>query len=291
MSKIADKKIESFTRLKGWAHMDFATVIGLVVGLLSLVFGFLLEGGSLSALFKVTAALIVFGGTIGAVIISFPGSTLKKIPFILKYAFVNKKSHPEDVIDQLVNLANISRREGLLALEGAKEEFEDDEFLSTGVQLIVDGVDSEMIEDILNRDIELYEQHILSIAKVFEAAGGFAPTMGIIGTVMGLVHVLGNIDKPGNLGPAIAVAFIATLYGVASANVIYLPLYNKIKARLAQDILIREIQAEGLISIQYGENTMLLRKKLLAFLDSDGKERVENHLDHSGSYQEVESNE
>lgn len=271
--------------------MDFATVIGLIVGLLSLIFGFMWEGGSLSALLKATAALIVFGGTIGAVIASFSGSTLKKIPFILKYAFVNKKNHPEDAIDQLIHLANISRREGLLALEGEKETFEDDEFLSTGVQLIVDGVDSEMIEDILNRDIELYEQHVLSIAKVFEAAGGFAPTMGIIGTVMGLVHVLGNIDKPGNLGPAIAVAFIATLYGVASANVIYFPIYNKIKARLAQDVLIREIQAEGLISIQYGENTMLLRKKLLAFLDSDGKERMEIHLDNSGSYQEAEKNE
>ncbi|MBM7646992.1 chemotaxis protein MotA [Scopulibacillus daqui] len=252
--------------------MDFATVIGFIVGIASLILGFLLEGGSIGSLFQMTAVLIVFGGTIGAVIISFPFGALKKIPFILKYAFFDKSSQPNEVIEQLTEMANISRREGLLALEAQKELYEHDEFLSNGIQMIVDGVDSEMVEDILNKDIELYEENILSVGRIFEAAGGFAPTMGIIGTVMGLVQVLGSLNDPENLGSSIAVAFIATLYGIASANVFYLPLFNKIKARLAQELLIRDIQVEGLMSIQNGENTTILRKKLMAFLAEDKRQ-------------------
>lgn len=279
--------------------MEVSTVIGLLVGVLSLLAGFLLEGGSFGALFKVTALLIVFGGTIGAVIISFPGKTLKKIPFIIKYAFVKPKADPSETIEQLIGLANISRREGLLALESELEKFSDDDFMSNGVQMVVDGVDSDVIDDILNRDIELYEQQILSMGRMFEAAGGFSPTMGIIGTVMGLVHVLGSLTNPGNLGPAIAVAFIATLYGVSGANIIFLPIFNKIKANLAKDVLIRQIKAEGILSIQFGENTLILRKKLFAFLSPEEREKVETRLEGSagesewseGSYQEAASHE
>jgi len=251
--------------------MDLATVIGLLLGILSLIIGFVLEGGTLSSLVEGTAAMIVFGGTIGAVILSTPLKTLKRIPFILKYAFFEKRIKPEETIEKLVSLANISRREGLLALEGQIEEVGDNEFLKDGIQMIVDGAEAEMIEDILNRKIERYEEEILSIGKMFESAGGFAPTMGIIGTVMGLVHVLGSLDDPSKLGPSIAVAFIATLYGVSSANVIYLPIYNKIRARLQQEIVNMELQAEGLMSIQYGENSTILKSKLSAFLDSNGK--------------------
>ncbi|GAY78549.1 flagellar motor protein [Sporolactobacillus inulinus] len=258
--------------------MDVATVIGLLVGLLSLVVGFLLEGGELIALLKITAFLIVFGGTIGAVIVSFPGKVLAKVPFILKYAFQGKKERPDDTVIQLIHLANISRREGLLALEGEQDSFEKDPFMANGIQMVVDGVDSDAIDDILNRDIDLYEQKILSIGRIFEAAGGYAPTMGIIGTVMGLVHVLGSLENATELGPAIAVAFIATLYGVGSANVIYLPLYTKIKNNLAGELMIRQLKTEGILSIQYGENTMILKKKLYAFLSEDECRKVEQQL-------------
>lgn len=263
-------------RFKGWSVMDLTTIIGLIVGIASLIVGFVLEGGVLGALIEGTAALIVFGGTIGAIIISFPSSVLKEVPRAVKYAFFKEPNKPEEMIQKIVELANLSRREGLLALESQVEELENDEFLLTGIQLIVDGVDAESIEDILNRDIELREQNVLSIGRVFESAGGFAPTMGIIGTVMGLVHVLGSLEKPDTLGPSIAVAFIATLYGVASANLIYLPLYGKIKGRLAQEVLIKEIQIEGLLSIVNGENTTLLKNKLTSFLDSNGKRRLSN---------------
>ncbi|MCQ2009680.1 flagellar motor protein [Sporolactobacillus sp. STSJ-5] len=258
--------------------MDVATVIGLLVGLLSLLVGFLLEGGELVALLKVTAFLIVVGGTIGAVVVSFPGKILAKTPFILKYAFTKPKERQDDTIIELINLANISRREGLLALEGEQQKFETDAFMSNGIQMVVDGVDSDVIDDILNRDIELYEQKILSIARIFESAGGYAPTMGIIGTVMGLVHVLGSLEDASALGPAIAVAFIATLYGVGSANVIYLPIYTKIKNNLASDILIRQLKTEGILSIQYGESTMILKKKLYAFLTEEESRKVEQKL-------------
>ena len=246
--------------------MDITTLIGIIIGVVSLVLGFVLEGGELGSLIQVTAAIIVFGGTIGAVVVGTPFKIIKKVPFILKYAFSEKKVSAKDTIDQLIELSNISRREGLLALEGVLQE-SDNEFLKEGIQMIIDGAEAEMIQDIISRKIEKYEDNVLSIAKIFEAAGGFAPTMGIIGTVMGLVHILGQLDDPESLGPSIAVAFIATLYGVASANVIYLPIFNKIKARLNQELMMMELQAEGLLSIQYGENSTILKSKLTAFLD------------------------
>ncbi|SFG72802.1 flagellar motor protein [Sporolactobacillus nakayamae] len=263
--------------------MDVATVIGLLVGLLSLVIGFLMEGGELIALLKITAFLIVFGGTFGAVIVSFPGKILAKAPFILKYAFIKPKERSGDTIIKLIDLANISRREGLLALEGEQSNFQNDSFMSNGIQMVVDGVDSDVIDDILNRDIELYEQKILSIARMFESAGGYAPTMGIIGTVMGLVHVLGSLEDAAALGPAIAVAFIATLYGVGSANVIYLPIFTKIKNNLASEIMIRQLKTEGILSIQYGESTMILKKKLYAFLTEKECQDVEQALTSGGN--------
>lgn len=264
--------------------MDFTTLIGLILGILALLGGYLFEGGEAGALLQGTAALIVFGGTAGAVIAGTPMRVLKKIPYILKIAFKERRDTPHETIDNLVELSNLSRREGLLALETEAEKFENDPFLYEGLQLTIDGVEADLIRDILDREIELYENKHLEIGKVFESAGGFAPTMGIIGTVMGLVHVLGNLSEPDSLGPSIAVAFIATLYGVASANVIYLPLYNKIRARIDREVLIMEIQAEGLLSIQHGENPNLLRKKLVAFVDKKKEAKAEG-----GSMEESEA--
>jgi len=263
--------------------MDFTTVLGILIGVISLILGFVLEGGTVGSLIQLTAAIIVFGGTIGAVVLSSPFHKLKKIPFILKYAFFKKKVDPNDTIEQLITLSNISRREGLLALEDVIQEG-DNEFLKEGVQMIIDGVEADMIQDIFSRKVEQYEEKMTSIGKIFELAGGFAPTMGIIGTVMGLVHILGQLDSPQTLGPSIAIAFIATLYGVASANVIYLPIFNKIKANLEEEVLLMELQAEGLLSIQYGENSAILRSKLIAFLDgNDVRSTGRQEMAESGS--------
>ncbi|UOF91354.1 flagellar motor protein [Fodinisporobacter ferrooxydans] len=245
--------------------MDLTSIGGIVLGLASLVVAFVLEGGQLGSLFQITAAIIVFGGTFGAVIVSFPMEQLKTVPSLLKIVFTSKPKEPLTMIDELIKLATIARREGILALE---EQIEDakDEFFKNGIRLVVDGVDPELVRSILETELTYIENRHEAGAGVLEAAGGYSPTLGIIGTVMGLVHVLGNLSDVTKLGPLIATAFIATLYGVSSANLLYLPMANKLKIRSKQEILTREIMIEGILSIQAGENPNILGQKLKAFL-------------------------
>ncbi|MFV9511512.1 flagellar motor protein [Tepidibacillus sp. LV47] len=246
--------------------MDLSTVIGLILGLSGLIGGFILEGGHASSLLQLTAFMIVFGGTFGAVIISFPMEQLKTVPKLLKIAFTEKKLNVHESIQQLVEFSTLARREGILAVEQHYDKMEGNPFLKEGMMLVVDGVDPQLIREILEIEIANIEARHEKGIRIFEAAGGYAPTMGIIGTVMGLVHVLGNLSDPDSLGPSIAVAFIATLYGVSSANVIYLPIASKLRARSQMEVLIKELEVEGILSIQAGENPQMLRKKLLAFL-------------------------
>ncbi|MBP1931450.1 flagellar motor protein [Ammoniphilus resinae] len=252
--------------------MDLATTIGIALGLLSLIGGFLLEGGEVSALLQIGAAIIVFGGTFGAVIASFGIEQIKSVIPLVKIAFVQKKQNHIETIRVMTKMATVSRREGLLALEEYIDQLKDNLFLQKGLQLVIDSAEPEMIRDILQLEIaNIEERHKLG-AKVFEAAGGFAPTMGIIGTVMGLVHVLSNLSQPDTLGHSIALAFIATLYGVMSANVVYLPIANKLKLRSRDEIIIREMETEGLLSIQSGENPNIVKEKLMAFLPNQARQ-------------------
>ncbi|SDE50957.1 chemotaxis protein MotA [Paenibacillus sp. UNCCL117] len=244
--------------------MDIATLIGLLIGLAALVGGYLWDGGHLDALIVPSAMLIVFGGTFGAVIVSFPRSQLSQIGKALALAFKENKRDTRETIEELVEMAAIARREGVLALENRAHEH-DNPFLKDGLLMVVDGTDPELTRQILELEIDAVEHHHEGWAKMFEAAGGYAPTMGIIGTVMGLIHVLGNLSDPGNLGPAIAVAFAATLYGVASANVIYLPIASKIKIRSQSQVSDMELMLEGILALQAGENPQLIRKKLYSF--------------------------
>jgi chemotaxis protein MotA len=230
-----------------------------------------LEGGDIMSLFQLTAALIVFGGTFGAVIISYPFEQLKTIPSLLKVIFSGKPMNPLNMIDELIRLATIARREGILALEEQIENH-DDEFFKNGIRLVVDGVDPELVRSILETELAYIESRHEAGAGILEAAGGYAPTLGIIGTVMGLVHVLGSLTSIDKLGGLIATAFIATLYGVSSANLIYLPMANKLKVRSKQEILTREIMIEGILSIQAGENPTILGQKLKAFLAPKDRE-------------------
>lgn len=245
--------------------MDITTIIGIVIGLLALVGGFLLDGGHITGLLVFSAAIIVFGGTIGAVVVSFPKSQLKQIPRAVRLAFREKKTSPETLIAELVDMALVARREGVLALEDRAQQHPDP-FLRDGLQMVVDGTDPDLLQRILEVEIAAKEKLYGSYAKIFEAAGGYAPTMGIIGTVMGLIHVLSNLSEPEALAGAIAVAFSATLYGVASANVIYLPVANKIKIRGEEHIAEMEMMLEGILALQAGENPQLIQKKLLSFL-------------------------
>lgn len=269
--------------------MDISTTIGILLGLISLTMGFLMEGGSMGALLQLGAAIIVFGGTFGAVIASYTLGQLKMIVPLLKVAFMEKKHDPLDTINKIVEMATVSRREGILYLENHLEEFENNKFMQKGLQMIIDGSDPELVRDILNLEISyIQERHHIG-AKVFETAGGFAPTMGIIGTVMGLVHVLSNLSEPSELGHAIALAFIATLYGVASANVIYFPIGNKLKVRSQSEILLREIEAEGLLSLQAGENPQIIREKLLVFLPPSRRIELSKQRDAAAQLQGEEA--
>lgn len=246
--------------------MDFTTLFGLALGLAALIGGFLWDGGHISALFVPSALLIVFGGTFGAVAASFPGNILKTIPTALSIAFRKHHRNPSQIIEEMVEMAAIARREGVLALEYRAQEHPNP-FLKDGLLMVVDGTDPELTRQILELEMDAVEHKYDSMAKIFESAGGFAPTMGIIGTVMGLIHVLGNIaGEPENLAPAIAVAFAATLYGVMSANAIYFPIGSKIKIRGKEEIAEMELMLEGILALQAGENPQLIKKKLKSFL-------------------------
>lgn len=250
--------------------MDLTTVLGILIGLGALIGGYIWDGGHLEALFVPSAALIVIGGTIGAVVVSFPMSQLKQIGKALSMAFKDSKMDPSVVIEELVDMATAARREGVLSLEQRALEHPND-FLREGLVMVVDGTDPELTRQILELEMDALEHQHEGWAKIFESAGGFAPTMGIIGTVMGLIHVLGNLSDPGALGPAIAIAFSATLYGVATANVIYLPIASKIKIRSKETISKMELMLEGILALQAGENPQLIKKKLNSFLHQENK--------------------
>lgn len=245
--------------------MDLATSLGLGLALISLGASVVLEGGHLGSLFSVPASVIVFGGTIGATVIGFSVQELKNVPTLFRIGFMGKDVDALNMIRILVRFAEKARREGLLALEedlGAV----DNDFLKKGMQLVIDGTDAELVRNILETELTFIQERHDKGAAIFEAAGGFAPTMGIIGTVMGLVHVLGNLNDTDSLGPAIATAFIATLYGVASANILFLPLAAKLKNRSANEILVYEVTLEGILSVQSGDNPRIVEEKLKAFL-------------------------
>ncbi|MDD2372299.1 MAG: flagellar motor protein [Syntrophomonadaceae bacterium] len=251
--------------------MDIATLIGLLIGLGGLIGGFLWEGGTVGMLIVKTAAVIVFGGTFGAVILSFTMEEIKTVPYFLKVVFLDKKIDYLTVLDSLVETADKARREGLLSLESQLSEI-NNPFLARGLQLVIDGTDPELTRNMLEMEIEAFENKEKVGQDIFMSAGGFAPTMGIIGTVMGLVHVLSNVSDPDKLGGAIAVAFLATLYGVGSANVLWIPFGTKIKGKSAKEVLLMELVLEGILSIQAGENPRVIREKLMTFLPPQTRE-------------------
>jgi chemotaxis protein MotA len=224
-----------------------------------------MEGASPAAFLNIPALLIVLGGTFGA---TFAGTTIEKIkliPTLYKKAMGSDKPDMNAQLELLVGFAERARREGLLALDEEVAEL-DDEFTRKGLQLVVDGTDPELVREILENEIDGMMGRHHSAVSPFEKAGGFAPTMGIIGTVMGLVHVLENLDAPATLGPAISGAFIATLYGVGSANVVFLPTANKLKAMSAEEVELRSMTLEGILSIQAGDNPRVVSEKLMSLV-------------------------
>lgn len=254
--------------------MSISTLASLVLGFVALVVAFIMDEGNPARLLQPTAAIIVFGGIAGAVGVSFPSDDLKRILAILKVAFKSRKRDMIQLIDYFKEIAIKTRKNGLLTIEEDISKVEDP-FIKKGLQMVVDGVEPETIRNILEEQANtIFERH-KSGASIFEAAGGFAPTMGIIGTVMGLVQVLANLEDPQSLGPKISTAFVATLYGVSSANLIFLPIANKLKALNKRENKEFELIIEAILSIQEGLNPSTMVEKLKSFLNNNADNKAE----------------
>jgi len=242
-----------------------STAIGIGLAFGSLLLSAMMDGTSPASFIDIPALMIILGGTGGVTMASVGMGGMKRIPGLYKLVF---SAEPPDLrarLDQLVALADKARREGLLALDASLSEI-DDPFTRNALQLVVDGTDPEMVHAILEAEVDGMAARHAAGAAPFEKAGGFAPTMGIIGTVLGLVHVLQNLAAPSTLGPSISAAFIATLMGVGSANVIFLPIANRLKAISAEEMELRMMTLEGILSIQAGDNPRLVAEKLMSYL-------------------------
>jgi chemotaxis protein MotA len=260
--------------------LDFATILGLVIAVAALAISAWIGKVDTTIIFaRYEAFLLVFGGTIGATMISFPMRVfLRGLREGLRTAFVEPVYHERDVIATLVSFAEKARREGLLALENEAAALED-EFMRKGIQLVIDGRDTDIIRKILETEVLFVQERNAKAEAVFMTMGGYSPTLGIIGTVLGLIAMLkglgtlgGSGNVAGQLGVATAQAFVATFFGIALANLLWLPLGTKIKERAGQQLLMREIMIEGILSIQAGDNPRLLEEKLHAFLDPEERE-------------------
>ena len=245
--------------------MDIATILGIVIALGSIIGGQVLEGGHVGSIMQLTAFIIVIGGTFGAICIQNPLPVVIKAFGALTIAISGSHIDNKGTIKLILELANISRKQGLLALEGKLKTITDP-FMKKGVQLIVDGTEPKAVIEILEIEVEHHEEQGVIAAKVWEAAGGYAPTVGIIGAVLGLIHVMENLADPSKLGDGIAVAFVATVYGVGAANLFFLPLANKIKLKLKEEAGSRNLMIMGLAGLAQGENPRLLQEKLEGFL-------------------------
>lgn len=245
--------------------MDIISIFGLLLALVAIVGGQVLEGGHVGSLLQVTAFVIVIGGTAGAVMLQSSVPTFLRGMRMAKWVFVPPNLDGAPLIQSICQWSGMARKGGLLALEPAIDDI-DDPFTKKGLQMLVDGAEPETLRETLQVEIDAYGEQQRRAAKVWEAAGGYAPTIGILGAVLGLIHVMENLSDPSKLGAGIAVAFVATVYGVGSANLLFLPIANKLKAIVAQEITLREMLVEGLISVANGENPRLIERKLQGYL-------------------------
>jgi len=246
--------------------MDPLSIIGVILGIAAVLGGNWLEGGHIHSLLNGPAIVIVFGGTLGATMLQTPPEVFFYAVKTLKWVFVAPPLDHKEQIKKIVNWSALARREGLLGLEafiGSERE----PLAKKGLQLLVDGNEPEAIRDSLEVEIYARQQRDLGAARMYEAMGGYAPTVGIIGAVMGLIHVMQNLSDPSKLGSGIATAFVATIYGVGLANLIVLPIANKLKSRARATNQARELILEGIISIAEGENPRNIEMKLTGFLD------------------------
>lgn len=254
--------------------MGIATIIGLVLGFGALVGGFVMEHGHIMSLFLASPAVIVLGGTFGALFISFSLSDILKVPKLLGKAFSNPRMDLQGTMDTIIDIAVQVKKSGMLILDQMVREptfiAKNDPLLIKGLTLLMDKLDKEELREILENDLRVDEQIAKNEASVFEAAGGFSPTLGIIGTVLGLINVLANMGTPEELAKSIAVAFVATLYGVVFANLVYLPIANKLKLRVKLERVAKEMIIDGVMAINDFESPIAIKERLNSYLKFSG---------------------
>ena len=245
--------------------MDKSTVFGIFVALGGIIAGLLIEGGKIAQVLQPTAAMIVFGGTIGAVMVQFPLAVVIQAAKKLANVFFDRKEDPKKLVQELVGYAQQARKGGIVSLDANLEKISDP-FLKKTLMLAVDGTEPQELRKMMELELDNQAEHSEKIAQVFESAGGFAPTIGIIGAVLGLIQVMQHLQNIDEVGRGIAVAFVATIYGVGSANLLFLPSCGKLKIKGRDELLIREMTLEGVISIVEGMNPRMLETKLLGYL-------------------------
>jgi chemotaxis protein MotA len=256
--------------------MDKSSFAGLAIALGGILLGLLLEGGKLAQVLQPTAAIIVFGGTIGAVMLQFPLRVVTAAVKRLGQVFFDNSRDPQSLIAEIVGYANKARKDGIVALDNDLETVRDP-FLKKTLMLAIDGTEPEEIRKMMELELNNQADHDDNLPKVFESAGGFSPTIGIIGAVLGLIQVMQHLDDIGEVGRGIAVAFVATIYGVGAANLFFLPASGKIKIRIRQEQTLREMILEGVISILEGMNPRMIQTKLMAFF-SQANENANRQL-------------
>lgn len=248
--------------------MDLATIVGLAIAVIGILAGQAIEGGSVFQILQPTAALIVFGGTLGATMIGFPIAVLKQAAADLIHIFKDETIEPTAVIDEVIRFTNKARREGIIALEKDAITVQDD-FFRKSIMMAVDGSEPKELRQTMEVELQYMDERGEHSARVFEAAGGYAPTIGIIGAVLGLIQVMQHLDNIDEVGKGIAVAFVATIYGVASANIFFLPAAGKMKFKHRKKMIIKEMMLEGTLGILEGQNPRLIETKLTSFLDEE----------------------
>ena len=245
--------------------MKASSVIGIVVGCLGIAMGATMEGSNIMAVLNPSAMLIVLVGTFGATMTGTSFGAVKNIPTLFKKAFSAEPPDLNGRVTELVGYAEQARRDGLLALDEQLGSIEDP-YTKKGLQLVVDGTDPELVADVLEAENDAMRKRHAAATQPFEKAGGDAPTMGIIGTVFGLVHVLSNLSQPETLGPSISAAFIATLLGISTANIVYLPIAARLKQLSQEELHFRSMTLEGILAIQAGDNPRVVEEKLMAYV-------------------------
>ena len=251
--------------------MDFFLLIGIILGLISVVVGMIVKGANVAVLINPAAAIIIFVGVIAAVINSFPSSDIKKIPKIFGVLLKNKEYDLKTTINTIVELANQARRDGLLSLEGAIQNLEDP-FLRKGLEMVVDGIAAEQIQEIMENEIYGIEERHRIGSSIFKTAGTSSPTLGVLGAVIGLIGALGNLEDVEALGHMISAAFVATLYGIFFGYVLFIPFSSMLSLKSEQEVQMMSIIVEGVLAIQAGQSPKSIEKKLYSLIDPKKRE-------------------